>query len=48
MRRRWSVTGIADRVKDLGVIAGAVAPKLSFRKLWKVLDCKLRESRKKL
>ena len=30
MERRSRMVGIADKVKDLGVMAGAAAPKLAF------------------
>lgn len=42
------MVGIADKVKDLGVMVGAVAPKLAFGKFWNSLRCRLRENRKKL
>lgn len=29
-RRRWSMVGIVDEVKDLGDMAGVIAPKMFF------------------
>ena len=40
-RRRWSVVGTADEVNDLGVMAGAVAPKLNFWKFWNSFGVKI-------
>lgn len=42
------MVGIVGEVKNLGVMAGAVAPKLYFWKFWNSLRCRLRENRKKL